>query len=202
MSKKHVKVTSFGSKKFVATLPYLRPISDEDIDRLEIKASWQEFSPKENNEETFFDWMMEIDFDKTDRQIDDEHCRELEIKYNSRVRRLNPPTTHQPFFYDDRDICDPWPGIGNPPHYGGICWDRDSFYPSDDFPGDDFPESDCQIHGYGDSNYGDDGSWDIPQSMRDFNDSFCPEQAIIRQIPLRGLKYPARQALIREYCVI
>lgn len=38
MSKKHVKAVS-GSKKIVATLPYLRPLFNEVIDQLEISFS-------------------------------------------------------------------------------------------------------------------------------------------------------------------
>ena len=101
MSKKHAKKFSCSSKKFIASLPYLRPLSDEEIDQQEIEASWQKFLPKATHEEDFFDWMLDIECAIIDREMDDEICRQMEMRYCSRVRRIMPPTDDFPCFHYD-----------------------------------------------------------------------------------------------------
>lgn len=161
-----------GSKKIVAILPYLTAPSDDEIDRMEIEASWQQFLPK-NNEERFFDWMMEIDFSAIDQQIDDEHCLTLELRYSSRIRHIHRPSDDYFYFlYDCRDMH---------------LEDLDSDPRDDD---EEYP-------------WGEEDHWSMLQSMQESEeDSFCPEQAIVQEIPLRGLKCHERQALLKEYCCV
>lgn len=178
MSKKHMKIVSVS--KIVAMLPYLRPMTNEEINQLEIETSWQEFLPKENCEDQFFEWMLEIDCAKIDREIDDHLCRQMELRYHGRVRRINQPSFLQPFFFDD----DCWDMHSEDPDYDPRdepMFD-DRMYPDDDF----YPWEDHQML----------------LSMEVCELSQCPEQELVRQIPLRGLPQQVRRALTREYCVI
>lgn len=179
---------SFASKKFIATLPYLMAPSDEEIDRMEIEFSLQEILSKVTYEESFFQWMMEIDFAIVDEKMDDEICTLMENRFSDRIRRHNSLTHEEEFLFGD---CDPWSGTGNNPHWDD--WDLDDI----DFQRDDFP-----FYSFQDYLYWNDDGIDMLQSWREFEESFCPEQAIVREMSLRGLKHSVRQALIREYCVI
>lgn len=168
---------SFRSNRIVATLPYLTAPSDEEIDQMEIEFSLQQVLSKVTYEESFFQWMMEIDFAIIDEKMDDEICNLTEISFYLL-------THEEELMYGD---CDPWSGTGNDPDW--YDWDLDT---------DLHRDNNCQLFGYQDFNY-----WnpEEPDPLQDPEDSFCPEQAILREIALRGLKHSARQALIREYCV-
>jgi hypothetical protein len=186
---------TFGSKKFVATLPLLVAPSNEVIDQMEIVFSLQHLPhPGEVNteqEERFLDWYKELNRAEFDWVTDDYLCLAMERQY----RMLKP--AEEKFFLGLTALIDgPWSGTGNHP-----CNDVDCFY----MHPKDLTQSlrdDCQVYGYRDSEYWGDDGWDILASMKAFEESFCPEQAIVREIPLRGLKQSVRKALIREYCCI
>jgi hypothetical protein len=164
---------STGSKKFVATLPYLMAPSDEQIGQMEIQFSLQHLKQaSEAEEKIFLDWATSPHREKT---------------YGERFLL----SLIGIGFADN-----PWSGTGNFPYDDPNCWDMQMEDPDLDL------RDDCQINDYQASMYWDDDGWDIPQSIRDLEESFCPEQAIVREIPLRGLKHAARKELIREYAVI
>lgn len=198
---------AFGSKKFVATLPYLVAPSETEIDQMEFNFhlnqeleslfhifDFEDFA----DDDRFLDWIMEIEDVQFDRMTDDYTCLAME----SRWRELN--NNEAKLFHKLERMEDTWFEAGDP------NWDLYTPDPRDeDFsdgytvPDPDDCRDNCQLHGYDDINYWNDGSddWDISESQRLFDNSFCPEQAIVRHITLRGLKTSVRKALIREYCV-
>lgn len=121
------KKRNSGSKKFIATLPYLVVPSDKTINQMETEFSLQVLhhidQANTEQEERFLDWHEEIKRAKFDYVIDDNY----------------------------------------------------------------------QVYGYQASEYWGDDGWDLLEEL------FCPEQAIVQEIPLRGLKHPARKALLKEY---
>jgi hypothetical protein len=147
-----------GSNKIVATLPYLAAPSDEQIDQMEIEFSLRVVSQNETHEESFFQWMMEIDFAIVDEKMDSEICTLMENRFNDRIRRQNSLTQEEVFLFDD--LMDSYP---------------DPVYSHADYIEDE-------------------------KEYERFLLS-CPEQEIVRGIPLRGLKTSVRKELIREYCV-
>lgn len=202
---KNRKNSTTGSKKFIATLPYLVAPSNEQIDQMEVnfylnqafqQSHFYPFDFDFDEEDRFLGWMMEIEDAQFDRMSDDYLCLAMERSW----RELN---THETkLFHKLERMEDPWFEGGDP------NWDL--YDPRDDDVFHDYtgPDPDdcrdnCQLHGYADFNYWNEGSddWDISESQRLFDNSFCPEQAIVREIPLHGLKASVRKELIREYCV-
>lgn len=187
-----------GSKKFIATLSYLVAPSDAQIDQMEATFHLsQELEARfpffDFEEDRFLDWMMEIEDAEFDQMNDMYICLAME-------RRWREHNTHEArLFRRLEQMESPWPSLD----FDCGSWDYDGLLPDQDSHAfdDTLPDvDDCQIHGYESLNYWDD-DWDIQASMREFDESICPEQAIVRELPLRGLKYAHRRALIREYCV-
>jgi hypothetical protein len=180
-----------GSKKFVATLPYLTALSDEEINQMEIEFSLRDLAPclQDDQAERFTDWLAELQNHYLDRMTDNYHC--LAVESSWRKLSANELAILQMFSMMD----DPFTGTGNSPYpyTGDDLWDMED--PDFDI------RDDCQINGYQASMYWDDDGLDMLQSMLAFEESFCPEQAIIRKIPLKGLKQGHRKELTREYAV-
>lgn len=191
-----------GSKKFIATLPYLVAPNDVQIDQMEVnfylnqafqQSRFYPFDFDFDEEDRFLAWMMEIEDNKFDRMTDDYLCLAME---RSR-RELN---THEAkLFHKLERVQDHF--SGDFLYYGDDCWDMHSedpdYDPRDDDLFFDFMGMDSYpgpVYSYEDFV----GDWE--NEKRELH--FCPEQALVREIPLRGLKHQARQALIREYCVI
>jgi hypothetical protein len=202
---------SFRSNRTIATLPYLTAPSDEEIDQLEIVFHLETELAKTkffDNEERFFDWLCDLEDAQFEHMNDMYRCLSLEKSWRKLtafettllqdlhygratisyfldlVYHIRPLTHEEQFLYGD---CDPWSGTSNDPHLDD--WGLDDI---------DFQRDDCQLFGYQDFNY-----WNPkePDPLQDPEDSFCPEQVTLREIPLRGLKHQVRQQLIREYCV-
>ncbi len=254
---------AFGSKKFIATLPFLVAPSNTQIDQMEIDFHWklvlgwfEDYDFIYEDEDRFLDWMMEIEDAQFDRTMDDYLCMKMQsqglslkqqaMAFLDSMKWANSeawswkisPTKEAVYecmfiesYYatgdrkyseykpksvegylaitsiDDRRALYASLGIAgySSPH-GNDCLDDprgdDVFH---DYTGPDPADcrDNCQIHGYADFNYWNDGSddWDISESQRLFDNSFCPEQAIVREIPLHGLKASVRKELTREYCV-
>ncbi len=178
------KYSKVPTNKFVAKFPPLIAPSDEEIDQMEIKWLHQQLLDNteydDHEEWRFYGWMMELD--------DAEYGGRCFDHYDLRRGLFRRPVTAEDrlhfeiavyerlgFFMHELD-----PDFGNMRNVGNdwgddpvdLSQDRDDQYPHEDFVRDCGP----------------------------IVDEHDPDKELMQVLPLKGLKYLEKQAVLQAYC--
>lgn len=178
------------TKKHVATLPYLVPPTNEEVDKMEIRWLHQQLLDQMNYDDSeeyrFLAWMMEIEDVEYEARCFDYYDNSL----TRRRRRTPQPRSSWDLWLDRLDILSSDPLFDYPELDDHLVNDFD------DWPIENHRS--CFIIHHDDSSYlYDDFVLDC-SPIRDGEPD--PETELMMAIPLFGLRYPEKQAVLRAYC--